>query len=123
MKFLLLAGALLVLGWRPAGASNLPSNAAFYTECLKAALQSQAIDRDGPYLRFACYGETAEWFYNALGRRDADVLREKDYSGDTIRFAEFTDTATGGTYCRRSTHSAQQYACSVSVRAGSFLDR
>ncbi|HEX3653507.1 MAG TPA: hypothetical protein VHU18_11865 [Rhizomicrobium sp.] len=77
MKHLSVAGALLILGSCPAGASNLPSNATFYTECLKSALQSQAVDRDGTFLRFACYGETAEWFYNALGRRDVDVQQKR----------------------------------------------
>jgi len=117
---------IVSLGVGVVSAANAPPNAIYFTKCLEVALQTKAVSRSGPLLQFACYGETAEWFFNALGRRDPDVLTEKNYSGDAYRFMDHLEGApTNINYCRRAEKAApeQQYACSLFVPAGSFLDR
>jgi len=107
-------------------AAPVPQNSVYFTKCLDAALQTKAVSRNGPVLQFACYGETAEWFFNALGRRDPDVVNEKNYGGDAYRFIDHVEgTPSNANYCRRAEKAApeQQYACSLFFQAGSFLDR
>jgi hypothetical protein len=124
------AGAALATWWlHGAGyalAASAPPNAEYFTKCLSLALQTKAISRDGSVLRLACYGETAEWFFNALGRRDPDVSTEKTYGDDIYRYVDHADKpASNVNYCRRAAKSAadQQYACVLFFPAGSFLDR
>lgn len=114
------------LGVGSVTAASTPPNAVYFTKCLEAALQTKAVSRSGPMLQFACYGETAEWFFNALGRRDPDALTEKNYGGDIYRFVDRMDSgAPNVNYCRRAAKAApeQQYACLLFFPAGSFLDR
>lgn len=121
----LLAASALAGGGSAAG-TPAPPNSVYFTQCLEVALQAKAVSRNGPLLQFACYGETAEWFYNALGRRPPDVLSEKTYGDDTYRFVDHVGTqADDMSYCRRAARAAveQQYACMLLLPAGSFLDR
>lgn len=114
------------LGTGFAMAASAPANAVYFTKCLDTALQTKAVSRNGSVLQFACYGETAEWFFNALGRRDPDVISEKNYGGDIYRFVDHVEgTPANVNYCRRTEKAApdQQYACSLFFPAGSFLDR
>ncbi len=118
--------AVFALGAKSAYAESGPPNTVYFTKCLDFALQRKAISRSGTVLQLACYGETAEWFFNALGRRDPDASSEKNYGEDIYRFVDHVSgPANSANYCRRAAKAAQeqQYACVLFFPAGSFLDR
>ena len=87
-------------------ADPAPANANYYAECLSASPHAKSFDRDGRYLRFACYGDGARAFFDALGRRAADVAYEETRNGDVFRFTERPkENVFGLDYCREARHA------------------
>lgn len=86
LKWLLMAVLAGVCG--AAVAETPPPNASYFADCLSSAAAGRSFDRDGRYLRFACYGDVAEAFFEALGHRPPDVAYE-EHSPTVVR--RFTD--------------------------------
>jgi len=106
-------------------AAPAPPNAVFFADCLATAATARSFDRDGRYLRFACYGTTAQTFYEALGRRPPESAYEEQHDGAVFRFTEKPVKDTIGLdYCRRSPTAspAKAFSCVLIYPAGAFLD-
>ncbi|MBA3810817.1 MAG: hypothetical protein H0X27_04060 [Caulobacteraceae bacterium] len=126
MRTLLVGGLLAVVSRGPALAEPAPPNAAYFADCFAGSAAARTFDRDGRYLRFACHGETARVFFEALGRGPPGAAYEERHDGALFRFTEKPVKNTIGLdYCRRSPagEGAEEYACVLIYPAGAFLDR
>lgn len=123
LKWLLVAVLAAVGG--AAGAETPPPNASYFADCLSSAASGRSYDRDGRYLRFACYGDVAKAFFEALGRRPLDAAYEELSPTVVRRFTEKpVKDKIGLDYCRRSSTEspASEYGCVLTFPAGAFLD-
>lgn len=126
MRTVLIAGLALLFQSTSALAEPAPPNAGFFADCLATAAIARSFDRDGRYLRFACYGPTAKAFYEALGRRPPEVAYEEQHDGAVFRFTEKpVKNPIRLDYCRLSDTAlpAQAFSCVLIYPAGAFLDR
>ena len=125
MRTVLIAGLALLIQSPSALADPAPPNAVFFADCLATAATARSFDRNGRYLRFACYGTTAKTVYEALGRRPPELAYEEQHAGAVFRFTEKPMKNTIGLdYCRWSGAAlpAQAFSCVLIYPAGAFLD-
>lgn len=100
-----------------------PPQARLYAECIAQAAETGAYqrERDGETLRFTCTGDTAKWFFEALGPWSAKVGSEYVVDGATWRFSKkLIKDSYGVDGCSRD--AAGEHMCVVILNVGEFLE-
>lgn len=100
-----------------------PPQARLYAECISQAAETGAYqrERDGKTLRFTCAGDTAKWFFEALGPWSAKVGSEYVADGATWRFSKkLIKDSYGVDGCSRD--AAGEHMCVVVLNVGEFIE-
>ena len=101
-----------------------PPQARLYADCVAQAAETGSYqrERDGGTLRFTCTGDTAKWFYGALGPWAASQGSEYVAEGRTWRFSrKLIKDPYGIDGC--STDGAGDYRCVVILAVGEFIEQ
>jgi hypothetical protein len=107
--------SLVVVPGQPA-----PAQARFYADCIAQAAERNTYDREANVLRFHCYDDVAQRFFDGLGTWSAEIGSQYEESDSTWRFSTaIRENPSFVDFCRRTIHA--QYNCTVVLNVGEFL--
>jgi len=97
-----------------------PPQARFYNDCIRQAITTGRVDREGATLRYRCTDGPARAFYDGLAAWSAQERSEVVGDGRTWRFTSRMERDPSGLdFC--STSGPEDYRCTVVLRVGKFL--
>lgn len=102
-----------------------PVQASFYADCIAQAASAKSYDREGRTVRFHCSGAPAQAFYEGLdaytASRDGTQISAE---GRTWRYTQAIHRDPSGLdYCSASDGPTPDFACTIVLNVGAFLEQ